>query len=802
LYLDNDITEAELNFAIKTMAFRSSPGSDGLPYEFYKRFRAELVPILLEVFNGVSHTSSRVLPSTRRHSLTTVLYKKGDAEDPKNYRPISLTQCDYKIFTKVLTNRINPVAHGLVGSWQTGFIPGRQGHDNILLLDLVAHHFHDGSADDAAILSLDQEKAYDRVNWGYLHKVLEKFGFGPRMRHWILQCYTDLNASIIVNGTRSRPYMIGRGLRQGDPLAPILFNFVLEPFLLYYSRNARGCNTGVLQFKVAAFADDTNLGMSPGDEVVAQRAILLHEQASGAKVNVGKTEFIPLSPQAEDSFILPDYSHRVFGDPFIHLGVTIQVGGRNMVEIERTMTDKLWRSAGLMQTRRLSFTGKVTALNTYLLSQLWYVAPFYSFSEEFFKEVDKICKHILWGGGRPKVSLDWFCRPRQEGGWGLMNVRSQVQSLKAKWLTRWQTEEPRWKEMITSLATKYYRLRSRAEAISFLKVPIRAKLLDPYNGNHPTPAPEALTAMVEAYDELNPRRAPVQDPRGIPGSDILVANVVTVRLFTVKQARAFFDKCKHEQHAAQRPTRQIYKQAPIFENLRLKQRVSPVIDDPRRTPLTNDEWKIVFKRMHSRQRRTNEKDFLYLLAHHCIMTNVIKNMAYQGHPAWCRRCRPPIPMLPPPESRPHAFHECPTVMEAWERLRTWVSTIFPDIALSGLYTQCVTCWPSIASLPSIIIHLHSVTTNCIWRTYCQLGDGQELETEGLRWMIVKSFRYRAKIELSRAQYKDQLKREEVVEGEVEEIDDAYTRQVIAEWHHPPHILMTKEGVEFGDLWET
>lgn len=799
--LDSDIKAGELHAAIKSMANRSSPGSDGLPYEFYKRFRLELVPVLLEVFNQVSHTSQGVLPSTHRHSLTTILYKKGDAEDPKNYRPISLTQCDYKILTKVLTNRINPVANKLIGSWQTGFIPGRQGHDNVLLLDLVADHFHEGLAGDAAILSLDQEKAYDRVNWEYLHKVLERFGFGERMRYWILQCYTGLNASVIVNSTRSQRYNIGRGLRQGDPLAPILFNFVLEPFLLYYHRYATGCDLGATRFKVAAFADDTNLGMSPGDEAIVRRAILLHECASGAKVNVTKTEFIPLSPGADAVFDMPDYGRRAFGEPFVHLGVVIQVGGRDMEIIERDLKNKLWKNAGLMRTRRLSFTGKVTVLNTYLLSQLWYVAPFYSFSNEFFHEVDKLCKFILWGG-KAKVSLNWFRRPRKEGGWGLINVQSQVQSLKAKWLTRWQKENPSWKEVITDIATRIYDKRSRGEARSFLEtVRGRQWAIDDME----QAGAAILVPMVKAYASLDPVRAPpTQNPPGPPGSNILVAGGdATVAIITVKQTRRYLDKKNHERHAARPKAQAKCRQAPIFENIGLKQRVSPIIQDPRRECLPNDQWKVVFRRMHTNQRRTNEKDFLYLLAHHCIWTNVIKNRAYKEIDPRCRRCKPPIPCYEV-ESRPHAFHECPTVKEAWNRMRSWVTILFPEITLSDKYTQVVTCWPEETSLPSIIVHLHSVVTNCIWRTYCQLGDGQKLEKDELRWMVVHSFKHRGKIELSRARYKDQLEKEKVMEGGEESLrgDDWHALLTIAEWHHPPHIMMTKDGVEFGELWET
>ena len=332
--MDCAISLAEIEASIISMDDRSSPGSDGLPYEFYKTFRPEIAPILLEVVNSVT-TNGGHLPVSHQKALTTLIFKKGDNELIQNYRPISLTQCDYKIFTKVLTNRMNEAAQQVIGAWQTGFIPGRQGHDNVRLLELVALSLQTGDKGDAAILSLDQEKAYDRVEWSYMHRVLEAFGFGPRIRSWVRSCYSDLSASIIMNRNQSAPYQACRGLRQGDPLAPLLFNFVLEPFLLHYERHAAGIPAAGIPFKVAAFADDTTLGITPGDEPHVRRSIELHELASGAKINKLKTALIPFTANASTAINLRGFPSRPFNEPFTHLGVVLQAKGRDMVAIER-----------------------------------------------------------------------------------------------------------------------------------------------------------------------------------------------------------------------------------------------------------------------------------------------------------------------------------------------------------------------------------------------------------------------------------------------------------------------------------
>lgn len=388
--LDEDLTEDELSAAITQMAARSSPGSDGLTYAFYKTFRARVTPILLELLNGIAPGSTATLPASHAQSMTILLYKKGDNEKIENYRPISLTQCDYKIFTKILTNRINPVANHVLNKHQTGFIPGRQGHDNVMLLDLLVHHFQEGDQGDCSILSLDQQKAYDRVDWGYLRRCLESFGFGPRIRHWIDICYTNLSAKIYFGNHISDPYTISRGLRQGDPLAPILFNFVLEPFLLFYSRNAGGAPIPGLPLKVAAFADDTHLLMGIHDGPHALTAIRLHQEASGALINKDKSQLIPLTRHAKDLIVLPDFQAEEFGTPFIHLGIVLQSGGRQMERLENEIVAKMEATIAGWRTRKMTFQGRITTLNTYFLSKLWYVAPFYTFSSSFYKQIDKL----------------------------------------------------------------------------------------------------------------------------------------------------------------------------------------------------------------------------------------------------------------------------------------------------------------------------------------------------------------------------------------------------------------------------
>jgi len=186
------LPDNELVTAMGSMNSGKSPGEDGLTLEFFKQFSDLLVPILKVVANESFLRGT--FPSDMVRSIIRLAFKKGDKADLRNWRPISLLNTDYKIISRALGGRLKSVLSEVVYSDQTCGVPGRTIFQNLnLLRDCLSEM--ENSNQCGILLSLDQEKAFDRVDRGFLDRVLEKFGFGESFRKWISVLYFNATAN-------------------------------------------------------------------------------------------------------------------------------------------------------------------------------------------------------------------------------------------------------------------------------------------------------------------------------------------------------------------------------------------------------------------------------------------------------------------------------------------------------------------------------------------------------------------------------------------------------------------------------
>ncbi|VFQ87964.1 unnamed protein product [Cuscuta campestris] len=327
--------EKEVKDAIWNLDPLSAAGPDGFTGEFYKNcwdiIKEDVVKAVQEFFLGIP------TPKSLNECSIIMIPKKDNPITFEDFRPICLSNFIAKVNTKVISQRLRDLLPKLISEEQGGFVKGRQIHDQILIAQEIIQNLDYKTRGGNIAIKLDMSKAFDRVSWDYLQAILGKLGFDHKFINLILNNLKDTTLSININGYPSKPFQPKRGLKQGDPLSPLLFILAAEGFSrgLHYRVNTlkiepfnMGRHSQIISH--LAFADDLLIFLKGTAQNLARFSNFLkaYEDASGQTINLHKSSFYPpKKTQVAQINRMGNYLGMKRGSlPFKYLGTQIHKG--------------------------------------------------------------------------------------------------------------------------------------------------------------------------------------------------------------------------------------------------------------------------------------------------------------------------------------------------------------------------------------------------------------------------------------------------------------------------------------------
>jgi len=409
--LDGDVTLEEITRTLHSCE-ESAPGPDGITYKTYQALWEVLGSFSLKAWNYSLEMGN--LPSSQKLSSITLLPKEGkDLSQIGNWRPITLTNCDLKIYTKNMANRVSLVLDKIIFKSQTAYIPGRNVHNNSRMYEFYRDYCNKNNI-DAVLLSLDAKKAFDSVDHRYMTACLKKYGFSDQFIDAVRVLYNDIKADILVNGYRTTIIKIARCVKQGDALSCALFIICLDPLIRNIERNKKiksieirtPLSNSKIEGKTGAFADDVGIVTAQSEESI--REIFLEYRRfsvrSGITLNEGKSEIMKLNG-SNTNFSPTTFHIDLPGGELVLKSVqSITICGimySNNTTLSHDFNvklkiDKLKKRLLAWQYRGLSLGGKILITNTFGISQLIYSMQVCEYYTSVLTEIERFIFAFLW----------------------------------------------------------------------------------------------------------------------------------------------------------------------------------------------------------------------------------------------------------------------------------------------------------------------------------------------------------------------------------------------------------------------
>jgi hypothetical protein len=428
MVLCRDISNEEIGAALQGIGNDKAPGMDGFNSFFFKKNW----DIVGNDVSSAIHYFFRTNRLAKQFSATalTIIPKCNNPNGLTDYRPIACCSIVYKIITKIITARLEAVLGKLISPLQSAFIKGRNFFDNILVAHELVRGYHKVSDEMLCACKIDIKKAYDSVAWDFLEEMLLGLGFPSRFIGWIMSCVRNASYSLMINGCLEGSFQGKKGLRQGDPLSPLLFVIVME----YLSRSLadppayfkyhRGCEE--MKLTHLCFADDLFMFCGGDKESVGWLKEKLHQfhRISGLQVNDQKSCVYISAGLAEKREELIGASEFQAGTlPVRYLGIPL-VSSRLRKEHCSDLVDKITTKIQGWAVKFFSYAGRLMLIRSVLRSIHVYWCSVLLLPKAIIKVIDAKCRNYLWSEGIHAVDWKEVCLPKKEGGLGINELES------------------------------------------------------------------------------------------------------------------------------------------------------------------------------------------------------------------------------------------------------------------------------------------------------------------------------------------------------------------------------------------
>ena len=526
----NGLLSAEdLDVALQMAARGSSPGHDGLPYEFYRAFRHVMLPVLLRVFNAafLERAADQPLARLLRGVICLILKPDQPPTELASYRPITLLNCDAKLVMLVMSNRLQRPLDYVIDITQSAFLRGRDISDNI--------RYHMGLAARLQELGLpgwllhsDLTKAYDTADRGWLSRCMTAMGFQDcGIVRWCRILMGGSTSVVRVNGFLTAPFPATNGLAQGSALSCTEWVLLLQPAVAYLNRLQSSGRlagftlpSGAPAPATLAFADDTkSYVQDPAvDGVVLQDAFQLFARAGLPIQSIPKTRLIhlsgpvpaPLQPSeavthhATTGYRLQplDQPHRLLGVPF---GASPAACTRASFA---SMPGAMTAAAAAWLPRQINMLGRSHVAMQCIASKFVYQANFAAPAPTHLPAMQTAINRFVSTSSRieeaspapgklfPRFAISVL--PHDKGGLGLPDLAAFSTALLAKpgWLLFRYTSHP-WQTLVRHEVTSAF-APTEGRPLGFYRL-----VTDPGAALLPSVASPLVHSMITAFSKLN-----------------------------------------------------------------------------------------------------------------------------------------------------------------------------------------------------------------------------------------------------------------------------------------------------------